>query len=102
MAMTDTEQILIKMSEGFGKVHTRLDDVLAQASARQLLCQKRFGEIEKDLGIRSAVNGFKDKARAKKVDFQSYLVRIALGTLIVGMLSVIYKIFVGHIALLSG
>ena len=98
--MTDTEQILIRMSDNFGKLHKRLDDFATETAARQLGCQKRFGEIEQKIAIRSAMNGVEDKAKAKKVDFQSYLVRTALGTLIIGILIIIWKIFIGHIDLI--
>ncbi len=98
--MTDTEQILIKMGEGFGKIHDRLNILAGESAARQLGCQKRFGDIEKEIGIKSAVNGVEEKVRARKIDFQSYLVRTALVTIIGGVLVIIWKIFVGHIDLI--
>ena len=95
--MTDTEQILIEMGKGFGAVHERLNDIVGETAARQLRCANRFAEIENAAGIRTAVNGEKDKAKVRKVDFQSFLVRTALVFIIGGMGTIIWKIFVGSI-----
>ncbi len=98
--MTDTEQILMEMSAGFGKVHDRLNLIISETAARQISCANRFANIEKDMGIRSAVNGEKDKATIRKVDFQSFLVRGALASIIFGIGVILWKIFLGHIDLI--
>ena len=98
--MTDTEQILIEMASGFGKVHERLNAIVGETAARQIGCAKRFAEIEKDMGIRSAINGEKDKAKKIRVDFQSFLVRGALASIICGIGVILWKIFLGHIDLI--
>jgi hypothetical protein len=98
--MTDTEQILIEMSAGFGKLHERLNQMIGETASRQISCSNRFSAIERDMGIRTAVNGEKDKAKVRKVDFQSFLVRSALASIILGIGVILWKIFLGHIDLI--
>ena len=98
--MTDTEQIILKMNEGFGKIHDRFNALAEQTTARQIACGARFSQIEQNIGIRTAVDNIKENGLRRKVDFQSWLVRGALAMIIGGMLVVIWKIFLGHIDLI--
>ena len=98
--MTDAEQILIEMAAGFGKVHDRLNAIIGETAARQIQCASRFSAIEKDMGIRSAMSGEADKAKRLRVDFQSFLVRGALASIIAGIGVILWKIFLGHIDLI--
>lgn len=98
--MTDTEQIIFKMQEGFGDLHDRLNKISEEAHSRQITCSSRFSGIEQSIAIRAAINGVNEGAKKKRVDFQTYLVRGALSTIIVGVLLIIWKIFVGHIDLI--
>lgn len=97
--MIDNDQILVRMDEGFGKLHDRLNIMAKEASLRQFGCANRMAEIEQDLAIITAVNGVNESAKVGKVNFQSYLVRTALGTITVGVMVVIWKIFLGNINL---
>ncbi len=98
--MTDTEQILIEMASGFTKVHDRLNAMMGETATRQIKCAERFSMIERNMDIRTAVNGEKDKAKIRKVDFQSFLVRGALASIIAGIGVILWKIFLGHIDLI--
>jgi hypothetical protein len=98
--MTDAEQILLEMSKGFSSLYDRLGELATQASARQLNCHKRFSDIEQSVAVKSAINNVEDKAKEKNSNFEIYLVRTALATVIAGVLVVIWKIFLGHIDLI--
>jgi hypothetical protein len=97
---TNTEQILFKMNEGFSHLHDRLNTIADQSSTQRLGCAKRFGEIELNLGIGTAINKEKEKAKAVKVRLQSGLVLTVLSTITIGILVIIWKIFLGHIDLI--
>jgi hypothetical protein len=100
--MTDnnTEQIIFKMNEGFEKLHERFNDIAKETATRQIGCSARFGAIEQQIAVKTAVNGIKDIEKSRKVANQSWLVRTALGSIIVGVLVIIWKIFLGHIDLI--
>ena len=98
--MTETEQIILEMGKGFGKIHDRLNAMAQETTARQLTCSARFSGIEQSIAIRSAVNGIEAETKKRKVDFQSYLVRGLLLSCLAGILIVIGKIFLGHIDLI--
>ena len=97
--MIDNDQILVRMDEGFSKLHERLNAISTESSFRQLGCAGRMAAIEKDIAVRSALNGVNEIEKGHKVNFQSYLARTAWGTIIVGVLIVIWKIFLGNINL---
>jgi len=88
------------MNEGFEKIYERLNQMNQDTTARQLTCSARFSGIEQSIAIGRAINGIHDDSKKRSRDFQSYLVRTMLGTIILGMLVVIWKIFVGHIDLI--
>lgn len=98
--MTDTEQIIFKMTEGFGVIHERLNVIVDQTTQRRMDCEGRFAQIEKEVAVKNAVNGVNDKVKKGKVAFQSYLVRGSLMIIIGGILLIIWKIFIGHIDLI--
>ena len=95
--MVDLEQLFVEMGKGFGKVHDRLNDMESKSAQRQINCGVRFSLIEQDIAVKKAVNDTEDKEANKKANFQLYLVRTALGAIIIGVLLVLWKIFVGHI-----
>ncbi len=99
-SMTDAERILMAMNDGFGQVHDRLNTIIGETATRQINCAARFSTIEKDMGIRNAVNGEAAKAKRLRVDFQSFLVRGFLLSMSVGIGVIIWKIFLGHIDLI--
>ena len=100
--MTDTEQIILKMNEGFGKIHDRFNTLADQTSTRQIACGARFGQIEQSIGIRNAVETLKEGNLKRKVDFQSSLVRAALIMIIGSCGAIIWKLFIAHVPLISG
>ena len=99
--MTDTEQILLKMQEGFNDLHDRLTKISEAANVRQINCAARFSGIEQSLAVKAAVNGFSDSIKKKRLDLQTYLVRGALSSIIVGILVIIWKIFVSHVDVIA-
>lgn len=94
-------QILERMDEGFAKVHSRLDTMAEQTKERQLGCMARFSSIEQNIAVRTAINGITESQKALKVSFQSWLVRIIMGMMIVGMGAVVWKLFIGHIDMVA-
>jgi len=99
--MTDTEQILLEMQKGFSDLHDRLTKISDAANARQINCSARFSGIEQTIAIRAAVNGVHETVKKKRVDFQTFLVRGALSTIIIGMLAIIWRIFLSHIDVIA-
>jgi DNA polymerase elongation subunit (family B) len=113
--MTDSEQILIRMqegfekvSEGFGKVYSRIDDLGSQAHQRQLNCGSRFADIEQTLAVKTALNGEHDKTREadvdregkrieRKYDWEKWFVRIMLGTILTTLLIFFARYVANHV-----
>ncbi len=98
--MIDTDQILVRMDEGFSKLHERLNELAKESAIRQLGCAARFGNIEQQLAIKSAVGIVEKAGIAKTEAFRSALQITVWGTIIVGILVIIWKIFLGHIDLI--
>ena len=97
----ETDQILSKMDAGFTKIHTRLDTIVEQTQSRQLGCIARFSTIESNIAIKNALNGVSEAKKAQRAAFQTWLTRGALMAVILGMGTIIWKIFVGHIDLVA-
>lgn len=95
----ETDQILSKMDAGFTKIHTRLDTIVEQTQNRQLGCIARFSTIEANIAVKNALNGASEAKKAQRVAFQMWLTRGALMAIILGMGTIIWKIFLGHIDL---
>jgi preprotein translocase subunit Sss1 len=106
--MIEGEQILIEMNKGFAGVHERLGRIESSAATRHTGCLERFAGIEQDMAVKQATNGIKEKihekkeikqdwVKAKKVAFETWLVRTALGCIIVGVITLIGKLLLGHI-----
>ena len=97
----ETDQILSKMDAGFTKIHTRLDTIVEQTQNRQLGCIARFSTIEANIAVKNALNGVSAEKKAQRVAFQTWLTRGALFAVIMGVATILWKIFLGHIDLVA-
>lgn len=99
MQVEEIDRVIARMDVGFGKIHERLDTIVEQTQIRQMACMTRFNVIESGIAVKQAVNGVSEKDKAKKVELQSWLVRATLMAVIIGIGTILWKIFLGNLNL---
>lgn len=106
--MASNEEILIAMQEGFTAIHTKIDAAnealyarFAECQTQRHQCFQRLSELEKKNAVKEAVNGVKHAQTAEHHDLWKYVIRGLTLAIFLALLSVIWKLFIGHIDIIT-
>jgi hypothetical protein len=106
--MASNEEILIAMQEGFTAIHKKIDAAneafyarFAECQTQRHQCFQRLSELEKKNAVKEAVNGVKHAQTAEHHDFWKYVIRGLTLAIFLALLTVIWKLFIGHIEIIT-
>ena len=99
---TDFEILRDKMDVGFGKVYGKLDYLREDYSNHMPVCAAKFSEIDKKIAVKEAINGEKKAQENIKRDWGMWFMRLTTGTIAVGALSLLWKLWTGGVRILGG